>query len=126
MYKDRERKNLLFLVHSNRQLILKTTKRRSPETVTFYNETKCGVGITDQMAIKYSVKVYSGRQLVHTFYNIVDLVAINVWIISKKVTGETNISIQYFIQLLVDELHWNYTFAKNKTTRKHCKIPSSD
>lgn len=44
--------------------------KKTPETNTFYNETKWGVDIVDQMVKQYAVKAGSRKWPVHTFYNI--------------------------------------------------------
>ena len=42
----------------------------------------------DQMARRYSTRAAARRWPVHVFYNILDLAAINAWIIYRGVTGE--------------------------------------
>lgn len=64
---------------------------------------KFGVDIIDQMARKYIVRAGSRRWSVHVFYNILDLAAINSWILYRKVTG-INISRHDFILQLVNDL----------------------
>ena len=36
------------------------TTKQKPETVTFYNKTKCVVDIADQMTRQYTVKAVAG------------------------------------------------------------------
>ncbi|GFX57127.1 DDE_Tnp_1_7 domain-containing protein [Trichonephila clavipes] len=59
-----------------------------PGTISFYNSTKFGVDIADQMVRKYSVKAGPRRWPVHVFYNIMDLEGISSWILYEKVTEE--------------------------------------
>uniref|UniRef100_A0A1A9V7W1 PiggyBac transposable element-derived protein domain-containing protein n=1 Tax=Glossina austeni TaxID=7395 RepID=A0A1A9V7W1_GLOAU len=61
---------------------------RIPETIRFYNSTKFGVDVTDQMARKYSV-----------FFNILDLAGVNAWILYKETTGEEILRQQFLFQL---------------------------
>ena len=63
------------------------------------------------MARLYSVKASSWKWPVHTFYNILDLAAINAWIIYKKING-INISRKKFIQGLAEELRSEYLQKK--------------
>ena len=42
-------------------------KKSKPETVTFYNSTKFGVNLVDQMAIKYTVNATFRRWFVQFF-----------------------------------------------------------
>ena len=55
-------------------------RKSKPETVNFYNSTKFGVDVVDQMARKYTVNAASRRWPVQFFYNILDLAAINAHI----------------------------------------------
>ena len=63
-----------------------------PETVTFYNSTKFGVDVVDQMARKYTVNATSRRWPVQFFYNILDLAAINAHILYKSMVTGSKIS----------------------------------
>ena len=80
-----------------------TTTKKKPETVTFYNKTKCGVDIADQMARQYTVKAGTRRWPVAVFYNILDLACINAYVLYKKKTGDA-ISRRNFMFQLANEL----------------------
>ena len=58
-------------------VMVDTTTTKKTETVTFYNKTKCGVDITDQMTGQYTVKAGTRWWPVTAFYNILDLACIN-------------------------------------------------
>ena len=75
----------------------------APETIEFYNSTKFGVDVTNQMARKYSVKSKSQRWPLQVFFNILDLAGINSWILYQETTGE-GISRQEFLFQLGEEL----------------------
>ena len=62
--------------------------KKKPETVEFYNKSKCGVDVADQMARHYSVKAGTRRWPVAVFYNILDLADINAFALYKKKTGD--------------------------------------
>ena len=64
-----------------------TITKKKPETVTFYNKTKCGVDIADQMARQYTVKAGTRRWSVAVFYKILDFACINAYVLYKK-TGD--------------------------------------
>jgi hypothetical protein len=64
------------------------------------------------MARHLSVKASSRRWLVHTFYNILDLAAINAFVMYKAVTGE-KLSRKVFLQKLSEELRLNYLKTKS-------------
>ena len=77
--------------------------KRVPETVTFYNKTKFGVDVVDQMARKYTVKAGSFRWPLQVFFNILNLAAINAWILYKECIG-SKIFRKEFIFCLAEEL----------------------
>ncbi|XP_068224010.1 piggyBac transposable element-derived protein 4-like [Palaemon carinicauda] len=63
-------------------------QKKRPETVVYYNATKFGVDVHDQMARIYSTSCPSRRWPVHVSYNILDRASINAWILYSEVTGE--------------------------------------
>jgi hypothetical protein len=65
----------------------KSNKKMLPESIQFYNSTKFGVDMADQMARKYTVKASSRRWPLQIFFNILDLAAVNAWILYKETTG---------------------------------------
>ena len=73
--------------------------KKFPATIAYYNSTKYGVDIVDQMASKFSVKAGSRRWAVHVFYNILDLAAINAWILYKEVTKKKISRRNFLLQL---------------------------
>jgi len=74
------------MLHST--IDIETNHKKLPETVQFYNKTKCGVDVLDQMACRYSTRAAAHRWPVQVFYNVLDLAAINAWIIYRGVTGK--------------------------------------
>ena len=57
MYQCKPNKMCMFLALSICLLASLHQKKGKPETIEFYNKTKCGVDVADQMACQYSVKV---------------------------------------------------------------------
>ena len=100
-----------------------TTTKKKPETVTFYNKTKCGVDIADQMARQYTVKAGTRRWPVAVFYNILDIACINACVLYKKKTGDAisrrNFTFQLAIQLR--EAHVQGKAAPQ--TQQHTVLP---
>ena len=84
------------------------------DSLTFYNNTKYGVDIFDQMARKYSAKAGSRRWPLHVFYDILDLAAIRAWVLYKEVT-EVKISRKEFILQLAEELSGKYDHEAENT-----------
>jgi hypothetical protein len=102
-YRCKPKKNVVLMSTLHPTVSIGNDEKKLPETVQFYNNTKYGVDIVDQMARKYSVKAGGRRWPVHVFYNILDLAAINSWILYKEVTGKI-ITRRDFILQLAEEL----------------------
>ena len=64
------------------------SEKKKPEAVVFYNKTKCGVDVADQMARQNSVKAGTYRWPVAVFYKILDMAGINAFMLHKKRTGD--------------------------------------
>ena len=77
--------------------------KKKPETVLFYNKTKAGIDVVDQMTRKYSVKAKSRRWPVHVFCNVIDLAIINSWILNKE-TCKLKINRRVYMQRIAEEL----------------------
>jgi len=86
--------------------------------VQFYNKTKCAVDILDQMARRYSTRAAARQWPVHVFYSILDLAAINAWIIYMGVTGE-DMSRHDFLLQLNEELREVYKEKRESMVPKH-------
>ena len=112
IYQCKPKRNVLLLSSLHSSVSIGNSEKKVPETIDFYNVTKYGVDVLDQMARKYSVKAGSRRWPVQVFYNILDLAAINSWILYKASTGK-RISRRCFILQLVEELRQPFSSRKN-------------
>ena len=89
VYQCKPKKNVCVFSSLHKIYLLRLVNlKKETETVEFYNKTKCGVDVTDQMARKYSVKADTRRWPVAVFYNILDLTGINAFVLYKKRTGD--------------------------------------
>lgn len=111
-YQGKKNKNVILLSTLHSSVEFESNEKKTPDVIKFYNSTKFGVDVLDQMARKYSVKAPSRRWPVHVFYNILDLAGINAWILYKEATKES-ISRRDFLLRLAEELREEYT-SKNK------------
>ena len=102
VYQCKRKKNVCILSTLNTSVMVDTTTKKKPETVTFYNETKCGVDIADQMARQYTVKAGTRRWAVAVFYNILDLACINAYVLYKKKTGAAILTRNFIFQLATE------------------------
>jgi hypothetical protein len=109
--------------------------KKVPETIQYYNQTKYGVDIFDQMSRKYTTKAGSRRWPIAVFYNLLDICGINSWILYKECTG-SKISRRNFLLKLGEELclihsqNFNQvlpppmppTKTSTEITRKKCQV----
>ncbi|XP_068201199.1 piggyBac transposable element-derived protein 4-like [Palaemon carinicauda] len=103
VYQCKKNKNVLLLSTVHKKVEIGNDAKRTPDTISYYNNSKFGVDVVDQMARLYTTKAASRRWPVQVFYNILDFSGINAWIIYKEVTGEL-ISRRDFILRLAEEL----------------------
>ena len=78
-YQCKKAKSVMILstLHPDVAVFSENNPTNKPETVLFYNKTKVGVEVVDQMTKKYSVKAAGRRWPVDVFYNGIDLAIIN-------------------------------------------------
>ncbi|XP_073529686.1 uncharacterized protein [Phyllobates terribilis] len=114
VYQGKPNKNVVILssVHPD-VVVASDSAKKTPETVKFYNETKYGVDVVDQMARKYTTRTCTRRWPVHAFENALDFAGINAWIIFKEITHQ-KMSRKAFLQTLVRELSGPYVTDREK------------
>lgn len=61
-----------------------------PEVIDFYNKTKVGVDCADQMIESYSTKFSTRRWPVVLFCNLIDIAALNAYILYNKLQADGN------------------------------------
>ena len=83
------------------------SKKKKPCLIYFYNKNKVGVDVVDQMLWQYSTHTASRRWPYAVWTNILEIAALNSWVIYKKVTGE-KISRRDFILDLLESLRTKY------------------
>ena len=85
VYKGKKNKNvyLMSTMHPNVR-IDNSHPKKLPETIEYYNKSKVGVDIIDQMARYNTCKAGTRRWPVACFHNMLDLCAINAWILYKE------------------------------------------
>ena len=66
-YKKAKSVIILSTLHVDVGISSKYNAKKKPKTVLFYNKTKAGVDVIDQMTKKYSIKAASQRWPVHVF-----------------------------------------------------------
>ena len=81
--------NILSTLHSEPKVDT-SNEQRKPEVILTYNETKAGVDTMDQMTRTYSCKRKTRRWPLVVFYNILDISAINAYVIWKALNPNWN------------------------------------
>lgn len=102
-YKVKSTKNVLIMSSRHSFGTVSDGLKQKPNSVLFYNATKCGVDTLDQMCKGYSVKSGVRRWPLACFFNVMDLAGINAYILYKKVTG-IKITRRAFMKILIEDL----------------------
>ncbi|XP_035227219.1 uncharacterized protein LOC118199458 [Stegodyphus dumicola] len=77
IYRCKSKTNIVILSTMHSNVFVDDSIKKKPNTVTYYNSTKCGIDVADQMLRKYSTSSGSRRWPVHVFYNVLDIAALN-------------------------------------------------
>ena len=103
-YQPKSKKTVCMLSSMHRSPdVDQTTVKKKPEIVLFYNKNKVGVDCFDQMARLYTTRSATRRWPMSVWGNMLDIAAINAWILYKKSTRK-QISRRKFILCLVETL----------------------
>ena len=68
-------------MHHSKRIDNATGEQKKPEIITFYNVTKGGVDVVDEMCGNYSVARKTNRWPLTAFYHILDIIGLNSLII---------------------------------------------
>jgi hypothetical protein len=110
-----------FKAKKNRVVMLLSTEHKSakildvnnkPELVHDYNQTKYGVDVADQMLRMYSSKAACRRWPLSVFFNLLDIIGLNAFIIAKDIKLASSKNRRTFLTVLIKEL------CSRSTTRK--------
>ena len=101
IYKAKKAK-LVYLLSSTHKTVCidETHKKKLPEMIKYYNLSKVGVDVLDQMARYHTCKSATRRWPVAVFFNIIDCACINAFIIYRKVTGHRLLRREFLLQLI--------------------------
>ncbi|XP_026323950.1 piggyBac transposable element-derived protein 4-like [Hyposmocoma kahamanoa] len=68
-------------MHHDNSIDQSTGEKNKPEIITFYNSTKAGVDVVDELSASYNVSRNSKRWPMTLFYGILNMASINAYII---------------------------------------------
>ncbi|XP_023225627.1 piggyBac transposable element-derived protein 4-like isoform X2 [Centruroides sculpturatus] len=121
-YVPKKNKNVLLLssFHRNDTIDDTTGSRKKPEILTFYNLTKGGVDILDQLTSNYNVQRNTKRWTMVIFYCLLNIAGVNAHIIHHSNKNTTNdISRKGFLKQLGLEL----MFEQIERRKHMCCLP---
>jgi len=95
--------NIPSSLHPNVAIPSENNPKKQLENSLFYDETKVGIDVLDQMSRCYSVTAGSRCWPIHVFYDVIDMALINNWIIYKHVCN-SSLSRRMFIQRVSEKL----------------------
>ena len=110
-------------LHPNTLVSSDKNPKKEFDIILYYNKTKVGVEVYDQMTTLYSVKAASRRWPAHAFCNVVDMALINRWILYKQIC-QRNISNREFIQSVAEELTGNAPTVSRKRRAEEVGSPN--
>lgn len=86
-------------LHHDDKIDENTGDKRKPEIVTFYNSTKAGVDVVDELSTTYDVSRNSKRWPMTIFYGLLNMAAINGNIIFQENANKTSIRTEFLRNL---------------------------
>ncbi|KAL7827205.1 hypothetical protein SRHO_G00329230 [Serrasalmus rhombeus] len=120
-------KKVVYILSSMHSVVeTEDTTKRKPNTVTQYNNTKCGVDVMDQMR-EYSVRAGTRRWPVAVFYNMIDMAALNAHVLYQACTGVQERRVDFLVELAKElgDSHVSEKKArKEKLLRQRPSTPS--
>lgn len=99
-YRCKQSKTVYLVSSLHQQPDVDDSKKKKPNIVTYYNKNKCGVDVADNMLRQHTTRCATRRWPLAIWQNILDIAALNAWILFRKST-ECNISRKEFLLQLV-------------------------
>nr|CAI5853078.1 unnamed protein product [Callosobruchus analis] len=91
-------------MHHDKSIDLEAGEKKLPKIITFYNKTKIGVDMVDQMCQKYNVARTTNQWPMVVFYNLLNISAINATCVYKANYPEKKVLRSDFIERFAWEL----------------------
>ena len=113
---------LLSTMHHGISIVEEDPKKR-PKIIKFYNQTKIGVDLADQIAQTYTFKRQTRRLPLFLFYNVLDIAALNAYTVFRQVYPDYLSSHcsrrQRFITGLAKSLILHHMITRQKIPQLH-------
>ena len=98
-YKAKKNKIVFLLSSIHTTVEVHEREKRKPKAILDYNKNKDEVDTTDEMLRSYSTKASSRRLPLAAFFNMLDIVSLNTYVISKDITLSAQNRRQFLIKL---------------------------
>uniref|UniRef100_A0A1A7XFA5 PiggyBac transposable element-derived protein domain-containing protein n=1 Tax=Iconisemion striatum TaxID=60296 RepID=A0A1A7XFA5_9TELE len=112
IYQRKERKNVCILSTLHKSVEICEGPKKKPSTVQYYNKTRQGVDILDKMLQQFSSRAGTRRWPVAVFYNILDIAALNAWVLYRSCI-DSRINRRAFILELCQELRVEHVLCSS-------------
>ena len=112
-YQCKENKNVCLLSTMHNSPAVSSGEKKKTAVVEYYNANKFGVDVVDQMLRYHSTRCSTRRWPFGVFCNILDMAALNAWILYRKATKK-NMSRKTFLLQLVEALRSSYIDNSSK------------
>jgi hypothetical protein len=117
-YQAKKNKTVNLISTLHRGIACGPEGKKKPDVITFYNKNKCGVDLLDSMCKAMTTKIGTRRWPFAVFCNLLDITAINAWIIFKKKTS-SNISRRKFLFKLGEQLTEENMLSRNMASSQN-------
>ena len=98
-YKAKKNKVVFLLSSEHKTVEVHEGEKRKPKAILDYNKNKGGVDTADEMLRSYSSKASSRRWPLAAFFNLLDIVSLNTYLICKDITLSAQNRRQFLIKL---------------------------
>ena len=98
-YKAKKNKVVFLLSSEHKTVEVHEGEKRKPKAILDYNKNKGGVDTANEMLRSYSSKASSRRWPLAAFFNLLDIVSLNMYLICKDITLSAQNRRQFLIKL---------------------------
>ncbi|XP_057705991.1 piggyBac transposable element-derived protein 4-like [Corythoichthys intestinalis] len=125
VYAPKRKKTVYILSSMHSQVETEDSYKQKPNTVTQYNQTKCGVDVMDQMVREYTVRSGTRRWPIAVFYNMIDMAALNAHIVYQACTGVQERRAEFLVHLAKELAKFHINAKKSREDKKFLQQPLS-
>ena len=98
-YKAKKNKVVFLLSSEHKTVDVHEAEKKKPKSILDNNKNKGGVDTADEMLWSYSTKASSRRWPLAAFFNLLDIVSLNTYVICKDITLFAQNRCQFLIKL---------------------------